>query len=47
MFAAPCSIHLLSVNEMRLDSDILDEGMAIPDYTILRCDRVRRGIIRK
>ena len=41
MFA--CSVHLLSVNETRLDSDILDEEVAIPGYSILRCDRDRRG----
>ena len=27
----------------RLDSDILDEEVAIPGYSILRCDRDRRG----
>ena len=43
MFAAPCSVHLLSVNETRLDSDILDEEVAIPGYSILRCDRDRWG----
>ena len=43
MFAAPRSVHLLSVNETHLDSDILNEEVAIPGYWILRCDRDRRG----
>ena len=43
IFAAPCSVHLLSVNETHLDSDILDEEVAKPGYSILICNRYRRG----
>ena len=37
------NIHVLSFNETRLDPGVSDDEVAIPGYSILRCDRCRDG----
>ena len=43
IFSVCHDIHILSINETRLDPGICDDEVSLPGFRILRCDRDRRG----